>query len=230
MQGPLMQNFGDVQTQARMSNHGSKMVKVMMAPGQDLLAKSGSMIAYEGLIDFVPNPPRLQNIAKSWATGEGVSLMQCQGQGELFLADYGADCIVMQLSGDGLSVNGPNILAFDAGLSWDIKPIKGLGKLAGGGMFNVVVQGQGWIAITTRGTPIMLDCGQQPTYVDRDALVAWTTGLDIGLNKSVSLKPSRKALKQARSGEAAQLAFKGQGFVVVQPAEDPPGKLFSIKG
>lgn len=200
----------------RMSNHGSKMCRVLMQPGQDVFARAGSMVAYEGLLDFVPNPPQLKSIMKSWATGEGVPLMIAQGQGHLYLTDYGKDVIVMQLVGEGISVNGKSVLAFDASLQWGIERVKGVSLLAGHGMFNVVLRGHGWVAITRRGTPVMLDTREAPTYVDTDALVAFTEGLKITPKRTARLG----AVFGRDTGEAFQLGFQGQGFVVVQPAED----------
>ena len=225
MQSPLLDNFAQTPIRDRMSNHGAKMAKVMMAPGQDLFALAGSMVAYEGMIDFNPNPPQLGNMVRSWATGEGVRLMICTGQGELYLADYGKDVVVMQLTGEALSVNGKNILAFDASLHWNIERVQGVSMLSGMGMFNVVLRGQGWVALTSKGTPVVLDTREAPTYVDTDALVAFTEGLHV--------QPKRTArfgsLIGRGSGEAFQLGFSGQGFVVVQPSEDARPHL-SIRG
>ena len=114
MQGQMMQHYGQMQTPDRMSTHGSKMCKVNMMNGGDVMARAGSMVAYEGLIQFNPNPPQISGMMRSWATGEGVPLMIATGQGELYLADYGKEVIVMQLTNEALSVNGKNILAFDA--------------------------------------------------------------------------------------------------------------------
>src|SRR5215218_121504 len=140
-----------------MSVHGGKMAKVIMAPGQDLLARSGSMVAYEGIIDFNPNPPQLGAMARSWATGEGVPLMTATGQGDLYLADYGKEVVVLKLAGEGLSVNSKNSLAFDASMQWKIERVKGFSMLSGMGMFNVVIRGQGWVALTSKGPPVVLD-------------------------------------------------------------------------
>jgi len=216
VQGQLLQHYGQTQVRDRMSNHGPKMAKVLMQGGPDVLARTGSMVAYEGLIDFNPNPPQIANMVRSWATGEGVPLMTCTGQGELYLADYGKDVIVMQLQGEALSVNGKNILAFDSTLQWGIERVQGVSMLSGMGMFNVVLRGQGWVALTSKGTPIALDTREAETFVDTDALVAFTEGLRI--------KPKRTArlggLIGRGTGEAFQLGFQGQGFVVVQPSED----------
>ena len=226
MEGFLTQQYQPTPIADRMSNHGSKMAKVIMQPGVDLMAKAGSMVAYKGLIDFNPNPPSMGNFIKSFATGEGVQLMQATGQGELYLADYGADVVVMQLSNEALSVNGPNILAFENTLSWGIERVKDV-KMAfsGMGMFNVVVRGQGWVALTSRGTPAVLDTREAPTFVDTDALVAYTDGLQIQPRKTVKFG----RLIGKGSGEAFQLGFSGQGFVIVQPAEQPSSK-FAIRG
>ncbi|WP_035950461.1 AIM24 family protein [Parafrankia sp. EUN1f] len=225
MQGSLMDHYGPTPVMDRMSKHGSKIAKVVMMPGQDLFARVGSMIAYEGLIDFNPQPPQLGRIASSWATGEGVPLMTATGQGLLYLADYGKEVIVVQLAGEGLSINGKNILAFDANLQWGIERVKGVNMLSGMGMFNVVVRGHGWVALTAKGNPIMLDTREAATFVDTDALVAYTDGLRVEPRRTARLG----GLIGRGSGEAFQLGFSGQGFVVVQPSEDERPS-FSVRG
>ena len=74
------------------------------------------MVAYEGFVQYEPNPPAVRQIAQDWITGEGAPLMKCTGDGLLYLADYGADVVVINLNGDGISVNATNLLAFDAHL------------------------------------------------------------------------------------------------------------------
>jgi uncharacterized protein (AIM24 family) len=215
VQGQLLQHYGQTQVRDRMSTHGPKICKVIMN-GPDVLARAGSMIAYEGLIDFNPNPPQIANMVRSWATGEGVPLMVCTGQGELYLADYGKDVVIMQLQNEALSVNGKNILAFDSSLQWNIERVQGVSMLSGMGMFNVVLRGQGWAALTSKGTPIVLDTREAETFVDTDALVAFTEGLRIKTKRTARLG----GLIGRGSGEAFQLGFHGHGFVVVQPSED----------
>jgi uncharacterized protein (AIM24 family) len=215
MQGDLLQKFGEVEVPQRMSKQGPKIVRVAMQAGQDLLAKRGSMIAYEGLVDFKGEIPKLRQLAKSWATGEGVQLMNCQGQGDLFLADAGRDVVILQLQGQGLSVSGGNLLAFDATLDWTIERVKGFAKLAGQGLFNVAIRGTGWVALCTHGTPVVLDAGEAPTFVDTNALVAWSTELNVRPHRTAKLG----GLIGRGSGEAFQMAFTGRGFVVVQPSE-----------
>ncbi|MFJ8160995.1 AIM24 family protein [Streptomyces sp. NPDC096136] len=208
---------------ARMENHGSAMLKVAMQSGQDLFARTGSMVAYEGFVQYEPNPPALRQMASQWLTGEGAPLMKCTGDGLLYLADYGANVVCINLNNDALSVNGTNLLAFDAHLQWGVERVKGMAKFAGQGLFNVQISGTGWVAITSRGTPIVVDCGrgEDETYVDPDALVAWSPNLKVK-GKS-SFKAS--SLIGRGSGEAYQMAFSGQGIVVVQPSEDSTDRL-----
>ena len=208
---------------ARMENHGRTMLKVAMATGQDLYARSGSMVAYEGFISYEPNPPAVRQVAQAWATGEGTPVMKCSGDGLLYLADYGADVVVINLQNDAISVNGSNLLAFDAHLTWGVERVKGLAKFAGQGLFNVGIAGTGWVALTSRGTPIVVDCGrgEDETYVDPDALVAWSPALKVKGKRSFKAS----SLIGRGSGEAYQMAFSGQGIVVVQPSEDSSDRL-----
>ncbi len=223
MDQTLISGFAPTPPAARMENHGSSMLKVAMQSGQDLFARTGSMVAYEGFVQYEPNPPAVRQLASQWLTGEGAPLMVCRGDGLLYLADYGADVICLNLNGDSLSVNGTNLLAFDAHLQWGVQRVKGMAKFAGQGLFNVAVSGTGWVAITSRGTPIVVDCGrgEDETYVDPDALVAWSTGLKMKGKRSFKAS----SMIGRGSGEAYQLGFSGKGFVVVQPSEDSADRL-----
>jgi uncharacterized protein (AIM24 family) len=208
---------------ARMETHGGKMLKVAMQTGQDLFARTGSMVAYEGFVQYEPNPPAVRQMASQWITGEGAPVMKCTGDGLLYLADYGADVVPVYLNNESLSVNGTNLLAFDAHLQWGVERVKGLAKFAGQGLFNVGISGTGWVAITSRGTPVVVDCGrgEDETYVDPDALVAWSSGLKTKSKRSFKAS----SLIGRGSGEAFQIGFSGQGFVVVQPSEDSTDRL-----
>ncbi|OPF72886.1 hypothetical protein VT50_0230220 [Streptomyces antioxidans] len=223
MDQQMISGFAPAPVTARMENHGASMLKVAMQSGQDLFARTGSMVAYEGFVQYEPNPPAVRQMASQWLTGEGAPLMRCSGDGLLYLADYGANVVCINLNGDALSVNGTNLLAFDAHLQWGVERVKGIAKFAGQGLFNVGVSGTGWVALTSRGTPIVVDCGrgEDETYVDPDALVAWSSGLKVKGKRSFKAS----SLIGRGSGEAYQLGFSGQGFVVVQPSEDSTDRL-----
>jgi uncharacterized protein (AIM24 family) len=150
-------------------------------------------------------------------TSEDTPLMRVAGQGEVFFARLAEDIFFIQLEGDGLSINGANLLAFDATLSWDVHRVQGAGMLSGGA-FNTLINGQGTVAITSDGPPMILDCSQQPTFVDIQAAVAWSASLAPTVVSSMNVK----SLLRGGSGEAFQFAFHGTGFVVVQPSEGQP--------
>lgn len=226
MDGALLRENQATQINDRMSNHGSRMAKVVLQPGWDCFAKTGSMVAMEGLLDLMPDPPSLRERFTAFRTGEHMHLMQISGQGIVYLADYGNDVIVLQLANEGISVNARNVLAFDANLEWKVERQEGLKMFSGGGLYNVVIRGQGWVAITSKGTPAMLNCAEAPTAVDTDALVGYTVGLRTKLKKTGSLAGK---MVGRDTGEQFQLQFEGQGFVIVQPSEDAR-PLFSMRG
>ncbi|MER5948413.1 AIM24 family protein [Streptomyces sp. NPDC046716] len=222
MNQPLA-GFAPTPVAARMENHGSNMLKVAMQTGNDLLARVGSMVAYEGFVQYEPNPPAVRQIARDWITGEGAPLMKASGDGLLYLADYGADVVVINLGGDSISVNGTNLLALDAHLQWGVERVKGLAKFTGQGLWNITISGQGYVALTSRGTPIVVDCGrgEDETYVDPDALIAWSPKLKVKGKRSFRAG----SLIGRGSGEAYQMGFSGEGIVVVQPSEDSTDRL-----
>ena len=98
-------------------------------------AKLGSMVAYQGDVSFKhAGTGGLGRMLKKAVTGEGTTLMEVSGTGEVFLADRAQDVHLIYLEKDELTVNGPNLLAFDSGIDWDIRRLSGgaAGALAGG--------------------------------------------------------------------------------------------------
>jgi uncharacterized protein (AIM24 family) len=132
----------------------------------------------------------------------------------VFLADQGFDVHLLQLSNSGLSISGKNVLAFSSSLDWNIERVRG-GSIATGGLFNTTLRGTGWVALTTDGPPVVLNASEAPTFADTNAVVAWSAHLQTQLK--TSFKAS--ALIGRGSGEALQVAFHGNGFVIVQPSE-----------
>lgn len=208
----------EVNTGDRWAKQNSKMVKVTLAPGQDVLAVKGAMVAYQGRITFNhEGSGSLGKFIRRALTNEDTPLMRVVGQGDVFFARLAEDVFFIQLEGDGLSINGRNLLAFDANLSWDVHRVQGAGFLSGGA-FNTLLQGHGTVSVTSDGPPLLLDCSQQPTYVDIQAAVAWSATLQPQVVSSMNVR----SLLRGGSGEAFQFAFHGPGFVVVQPSEGMP--------
>lgn len=194
----------------------SKMMKAELSQG-GITALAGSMVAYQGNVNFEhQGAGGVKQMLKKAVTGEGLPLMRVTGTGEVFLANMGADVHVMTLENESVSINGQNILAYSDGLQSDIQMLRGGGGIMAGGLFNTTLTGSGQVAITTDGSPLVLETSGGDTYVDPDAAVCWAANLQIGLNASIGMK----SLIGRASGEEFQLHFQGQGWVVVQPSEN----------
>ncbi|MGV9665528.1 AIM24 family protein [Nocardia niigatensis] len=236
---PASQGVPSVQSELFHPNHaevsgygiqkqGGKMIRV--AVDGETLARAGSMVAYQGDLHFKAlGSGGIGRAIQQRLTGEGVPLMQVQGRGDLFLANAASDVHIVDLDGsDGLTINGANVLAFDSSLSYKIQRVQGAaGYASNAGFFNCVFTGRGRIAITTHGSPVVLNV-DQPTYADPQAAVAWSSSLQTGIKRNDSFGFSR--LIGRSTGEGLTLSFSGRGFVIVQPSELPPGGLIGGTG
>ncbi|HEU4421512.1 MAG TPA: AIM24 family protein [Pilimelia sp.] len=221
------ENLEKEYTQPGMRLQNSKLLKIEL--NGECMARTGSMVAYQGRVQFQAlGSGGLSKFLKQKLTGEGVPLMKLTGQGDVFLAERAADIHLIDLEpGDGLSINGANVLAFDSTLQYDIKMVQGVGMMSSSGLFNCVFTGQGRIAVTTDGPPVVLNV-DQPTYVDPQAAVCWSASLQTGYHRAEQVGVG--TLLGRRTGEAFTMSFAGQGFVVVQPSEEPPGGLLGGGG
>lgn len=196
----------------RFTMQNSRLLRVAL--DGEVMARQGSMVAYQGQVDFAyQGAGGMGRFLKKTFTGEGMPLMRVSGRGDVFLADDAMEVHLVRLENDTLTVNGSNVLAFDSSLTWDIKRVEGASILAGG-VFNTTFTGTGTVAITAHGTPVVLDV-DAPTFADIQAAVAWSTSLTTSVRRTAGAG----ALIGRGSGEAFQLAFSGQGFVIVQASE-----------
>ena len=217
MRSPIFdQTHREQETNQRWTLQSNKMLRVVLGP--EVLAAQGAMVAYQGTMDFsYQGSKNLSGMLKKAVTGEGGNLMRVTGQGEVFFARAAQNVFLLQLEGDAITVNTRSLLAFDANLGYDIRMIGNAGLLAGG-LFNLLVQGQGMVAISSDGPPMLLDCSQQPTFVDPQAVICWSANLQPQVKSTFKMG----SLIGRGSGESFQLGFHGPGFVVVQPSEGQP--------
>ncbi|MER6983671.1 AIM24 family protein [Streptomyces carpinensis] len=187
----------------------------------EMLARQGAMVAYRGSLQFERKGQGVGGMLKRAVTGEGLPLMAVRGQGDAWFAHEAQNCFIVDVDpGDEFTVNGRNVLCFDASLSYQIKTVKGSG-IAGGGLFNSVFTGQGRLGLACEGNPLVIPVTpEQPVYVDTDAVVGWTAHLQTSLHRSQSIG----SMLRGGSGEAVQLMLQGQGYVVVRPSEATPQK------
>ena len=215
MQTTLAQ-FNETQSTDAFALQNSKLLKVRLDQ-VTIQSKLGAMVAYQGDVTFEhAGSGGMGRLIKKAVTGEGTSLMKITGKGEVFLADQAQDIHLVYLEDDLVTVNGPNVLAFDSGIDWDIKRVQGGGAGAmAGGLYNVALQGTGWVAVLSDGPPVLLNVAQAPTFADAQAAITWSSGVTTSIKTDFKMKN----LIGRGSGESIQMAFSGQGWVLVQPSE-----------
>ena len=198
-----------------MSLQNPRMLRVRL--DGEVLARQGAMVGYQGEVAFAfEGAGGVGRFLKKALTGEGVPLMRCSGRGDLFLAQEANELHLLDLDGDSVTVNGANVLAFEPGLTWDIRRVEGASALSGGA-FNMVFTGTGRLVVSAHGTPVVLNASEAPTYADLQSAIAWSSTLRTRLVRTAGAG----ALIGRGSGEAFQLAFQGTGFVVLQASEGP---------
>jgi uncharacterized protein (AIM24 family) len=210
-----LDRFAEIETGEAFTVQNPRLLKVELSE-TSVMARNGAMVAYQGDVHFEHKGGGLGRLLKKAATGESLKLMEAHGSGEVFLAHQAMLVHVIHLRNDAMTVNGANILAFEAGIDWDITRVKGgtAGMLAGG-LFNVGLQGTGLVALLSDGEPLRLDVAEAPTFADPSAAIAWSGGVTTSLKSDVQAK----SLIGLGSGESFQLGFSGQGWVLVQPSE-----------
>jgi uncharacterized protein (AIM24 family) len=211
--------FSETQSTEAFALQNSKLLKVSLNQ-VTIQAKLGSMVAYQGDVAFEhAGAGGMGRMMKKAFTGEGTRLMKMSGTGEVFLADTAQEVHLIKLENDQITCNGANVLAFDAGIDWDITRVKGgfSGALAGG-LFNMALSGSGWVAVISDGPPVLLDTGSAPTFADPNAAITWSSGVQTQVKTDIKMKN----LIGRGSGESLQIGFTGQGWVLVQPSEGNP--------
>ena len=207
--------FQETKSEQPFALQNSKLLKVSLDQ-ITIQAKAGAMVAYQGDVAFEhAGSGGLSRMMKKAVSGEGTTLMKMSGTGEVFLADTAQDIHLIYLENDAITVNGPNLLAFDSGIDWDIKRVEGVSGFMGGGLFNTALQGTGWVAIVSDGPPVLLNTGEAPTFADPQAAITWASSVQTGIKTDIKLKN----FIGRGSGESVQMSFAGQGWVLVQPSE-----------
>ena len=188
----------------------------------EVWCKAGSMVAYVGGIKFEREgllDRGLGNLLKKAVSGEGTPLMRATGRGRLYLADSGKTVRILRLENQAVYVNGNDLLAFEPSITWDVKMMRKIAAVASGGLFNILMQGSGLLAVTSHFEPLtLLVKPGQPVRTDPNATILWSGNLTPEFRTDVSLK----TFFGRGSGESIQMEFNGDGFVVIQPYEESP--------
>lgn len=190
---------------------------------QTVMIKKGAMVAYDGEVKFEREgilSKGVGNLLKKAISGEGTSMMKATGTGRVYVADYAKKIRVLYLENESINVNGNDVLAHEESLKSDVKMMKSVAGVVGGGLFQVHLSGTGHAAICTHGDPLTLVVKPgKPVFTDPNATVAWSGNLTPKIKTDISFK----TLIGRGSGESFQLQFEGDGWVIVQPYEETYG-------
>ncbi|HYV07199.1 MAG TPA: AIM24 family protein [Blastocatellia bacterium] len=180
--------------------------------------KRGSTVAYHGDIKF-----RRERVLKAegikLASGpirsalkrEIVPFSRAEGKGCLYISDEGAHSQVVRLEGGTVYIVSSHLLAFEPTLKHEILLAGGVGVLAGG-IFVIKLSGNGLVALSLKGVPLTMKVKpDDPISTDPTATIGWTGTLWPELKTDVEMR----TLLLHGGGEAIQMLFRGEGFVIV---------------
>ncbi|MFJ6981928.1 MULTISPECIES: TerD family protein [unclassified Streptomyces] len=215
--GAALQQFKETPTGQRWTQQNRKLVRVDLGiGGQPVLARQGSMVLYQGKVDFSYKGAGFAGRIVGNATGQEMQLMRCTGQGQVFLADNSTMLHPIELQGDGICVSAENVLAFDESLQYEVRRIEGHG-IPGGALFTMQFTGTGTIVVKTHGAPVVLPV-TPTTFADCNAVVAWSAAAQVVVSSQVRM---RRNAYPGDTGESVNLQFRAApgNFIVVQPYE-----------
>jgi stress response protein SCP2/uncharacterized protein (AIM24 family) len=212
-----LQPYRETATGQRWTPQNQQLMRVdLTMGGTPVLARQGSMVMYQGKVDFGYKGAGFAGRVVGNATGQEMQLMRCSGRGQVFLAEDGAHLHSIELQGDGICVSAEHVLAFDESLQHEVRRIEGHG-IPGGALFTMMFQGTGTVVVKTHGVPVVLPV-TPTTFADCNAVVAWSAASQVILSSQVRL---RRNAYPGHSGETVNLQFRGApgNFIVVQPYE-----------
>ena len=214
----------------------SKVVSAPVAPGREVLARRGAMLAYTGDLSFAPvhgaagGMGGAGGMLRRMVAGEQVAMMVAQGTGTVYYGFGGLYVTIIELNGSGpLTAESDRLVAHDAGLQSTVVflgqqgGLRGAlrGAVTGQGLFTTQLHGVGSVAVLSHGGTIAIPVGAgrgdggRPVAVDPQAYVGHVGQLNVDISASVGW---RDAVGRG-SGEAIQLKLTGYGTVYVQASE-----------
>ena len=197
---------------------GERMLAVNLRGGK-MLARAGSMVAYEGQVKFdkaILGGEGILGALKRKAGSESLDLMSVEGRGEVYFARQAAEILLVPLQNEKIWVESRSLLALSNGLKTNTVFAGLRGATTGQGLFTTTIEGQGTVAILSHGSPLALEVGASfPLHVDPDAFL----GYKGSIQQEFVFDVNWKTMIGRDSGESFQLKFSGQGVVYIQPNE-----------
>ncbi|MEV8334094.1 AIM24 family protein [Streptomyces niveus] len=226
MQSPLF-GLAETQSQDRYVVQNPQLLRVALTGQDDVLARKGAMVAYQGLIDF-DGEYQSQGQRRARAnTGEGLDLMRCSGQGTVYFANLAQYVHVVDVDQEGMTVDSAYVLALDSTLHTEVIAVDSQYGISGSGKYQLNISGRGKVALMTSGQPLMMHVTPDKyVNVDADAIVAWSSALRVQMQAQTHSSGVRR--RRGNTGEGWELSFLGQGFALVQPSEVMPPQSADI--
>jgi uncharacterized protein (AIM24 family) len=180
--------------------------------------KPGAAIAYRGPIRFERLPTLGAGSLVDAAMRELSPIVRGVGRGRLYCANHGAHVRVIRLAGETINVVSHDLIAFEDSLLFEPHvAAHGIG-VAAGGLIIMKLSGHGALAIASHGEPLTLSvAADDPVSTDPHATIAWSGDLTPTLKTDLNWR----SLFGHGGHEPVQMFFEGEGFVMVQPFEDP---------
>ena len=201
-----------------------RMLEVKVGDGRGtagrVWSKLGAMVAYSGNLSFKREGMLDGGLMKALVravSSEMEPLAKIEGTGVCYLADQAKEITILKLRGDAVNVAGHALLAFEDTVQHKVVRHRSAAGMVSGGLFSVLLSGQGMLALLSHGRPLTLRVtGGETVYTDPNATIGWSEGLSPQLRVDSSLK----TIFGRGGGETFQMAFAGEGFVIVQPYEE----------
>ena len=133
----------------------------------------------------------------------------------------------MKLADDRITVASANLLAFEAGIDWNIRKVEGASGVLAGGLFNLELTGSGSVALLSHGPPLMIEL-DGTTHLRRPA--GGDHLVERRASTSIKTDVGLKTLIGRTSGESLQMAFEGEGWLLIQPSEGAVGRVAQASG
>ncbi|MFE1711473.1 AIM24 family protein [Streptomyces sp. NPDC058728] len=211
----------EAQSQERYAVQNPQLLRVSLTGTDEVLARKGAMVAYQGIIDFDGEYQSSTQRNARARTGEGLDLMRCSGQGTVYLANLAQYVHVVDVDQEGLTVDSSYVLALDSTLHTEAIAVDSQYGISGSGKYQLNITGRGKVALMTSGQPLMMQVTPDK-YVnaDADAVVAWSTSLRVQMQAQTHSTGVWR--RRGNTGEGWELSFLGTGFALVQPSEVLP--------
>lgn len=191
----------------------------------DVWLKPGAAIAYRGDVSFARRATLEAEGAVDGVLRETAPLVRAHGRGRLYVAHHGAHVRLVELAGETIHVTWSELLAFESSLAFELRLVAHGVGIAAGGLTVVRLSGHGVLALATHGQPVTLAVTPDaPVCTDPHATIAWSDTLEPTLKTDVTWR----SLVGHGGHEPFQMHFAGDGFVIVQPFEDPSRIRFGV--